>query len=293
MIWVQVCYKSWYLNLNSLSLLDHDKSWNRIHREFKLKFKTKFNAKEDIVQGGELKIFKRLPRDINITHDNCSVSVFLILPGGAAPRLLDEQKVRTEKGWLTFNVTAATKLWALSPESNHGLKIVVHHAGVELSPHAFGIVSTRGNLEKRPYLLAFVTTTRDFSTFTPELMGPSRERRAAQEKWKAPSDTSSECKLKKFHVDFKEIGLHHTIVAPPGYNMFLCQGQCIYPVDEIKITNHAILQSLSNLHDSSAAPQPCCVPGGLKSISLLFFDDDQSVVLRQHPEMVATSCVCN
>ena len=279
--------------INSLYSLDFDKSWNHVRDELKLKFKTKFNVKEDIIQGGELKIFKRSPRNKSIVHENCSVSIFLILPGGAAPQLIDEQKVHTKKGWLTFNVTAAIKQWALFPESNHGLKVVVRHAGKELSPHSFGIVGIRGNLEKRPYLVAFATTTRDFPTFTSELMGTSRERRAAQEDWKTAANTDNECKLKKFYVDFKEIGLHNTIVAPSGYDMFLCQGLCTYPMDDIETTNHAVLQSLSHLYDSSAAPEPCCVPGDLKSVSLLFFDNDENIVLKQHPKMVATSCVCH
>lgn len=279
--------------MNYLYSLDHDRSWNHIHHQFKLKFKMKFNAKEDIVQGGELKIFKRSARNKSIIHENCSVSIFLILPGGAAPQLIDEQKVRTEKGWLTFNVTAAIKLWALFPESNHGLKVVVRHAGEELSPHFFGIVGTRGNFEKRPYLVAFVTTTREFPTFTPELVGPSRERRAAQEKWKTAANTGNECKLKKFYVDFKEIEINERIVAPDGYDMFFCQGLCTYPLDDIVTTNHAVLQSLFHLYDSSAAPEPCCVPGNWKSLNLLYFEDDGSIAMKMHDKMVATSCVCH
>ena len=235
-----------------------------------------------------MKIYKRMPRNRSITHGNCSLSVYLILPEGGI-QLIDKRDVHAwESGWQTFNVTAAIKLWALFPLTNHGLKIVVHHAHEELSPHSFGLVSTRGNLEKRPYLVGFVTTTRVFPTFTPELVVPSRERRAAQEKWKS----TGKCKLNKFYVDFKAIGLHNTIIAPAGYDMFFCQGLCIYPFDSIETTNHAALQSLYNLFDSTAAPEPCCVPRNLESINLLFFDNDGNIVLKDHPKMVATSCEC-
>jgi hypothetical protein len=222
------------------------------------------------------------------------MSVYLVLPEGGTRKLLDTQHVHAwESGWQTFNVTAAIKLWALFPLTNHGLKIVIHHADEELSPRAFGIVGARGNLEKRPYLVGFVRTTRVSSSFTPQIVAPSRERRAAQGKWKSPGKTGNECTLKRFYVDFKEVGLHNTIIAPKGYDMYFCQGLCIYPFDSIETTNHAILQSMYNLQDSSGAPEPCCVPGGLKSTNLLFFDNDQNIVMKDHPKMVATKCVCH
>jgi hypothetical protein len=282
-----------HLKLRFLSLSDHDRSWNRIHKEFKLKFKTKFNP-QDVVQGGELKIFKRLPRNRSMIHGNCSMSVFLILPDGGT-KLLDELQVNVwESGWQTFNISAAIKLWARSPLTNHGLRVVVRHARGTLSPHFFGIVGTRGNLSKRPYLVGFVTTTRVFSPFTHEVVAPSRERRAAKQKYKPRAGSSSNaCKLKKYRVHFKDVGLHHTIIAPKGYDMFFCQGSCIYPFDSVETTNHASLQSLYSIYDSSAAPEPCCVPGSLKSVNLLFFNNEGNIVLKNHPQMVATSCVCH
>lgn len=183
-------------------------------------------------------------------------------------------------------------MWALFPQTNHGLKVVVHHFHEELSPSSFGIVGTRGNLAKRPYLLGFVATTRVFPTFTPELLAHSRERRNTREKRENSRNTANECKLKKFFVSFREIGLDGSIIAPKGYEMSFCQGLCVFPFDEIPHTSHAILQSLYHLYDESY-PEPCCVPGRMKSKSLLFFDNEKNIVLKQHPDMIATSCACN
>lgn len=38
---------------------------------------------------------------------------------------------------------------------------------------------------------------------------------------------------------------------------------------------------------------PCCVPDRLQSISLLYFDDEENVVLKQYDDMVALSCGCH
>ena len=269
---------------------DHDRSWNRIHEEFKIKFKTKFNPQDD-VQGGELKIFKRLPRNKNITHANCSMSVFLILSDGGTKHIDKLNVNASESGWLTFNITAAIKLWALFPLSNHGLMVVVRHAHETLSPHYFGIVSTRGNLGKRPYLVGFVTTNRVLSPFTHEVSGSLRQRRAAKKY--QPQGSSNACKLKKFYVDFRDVGLHNTIIAPKGYDMFFCKGTCSYPLESEKSTLHAELQSLLSIDPNSGVSDPCCVPGNLKSVNLLFFNNEGNIVLKNHPDMIATSCVCH
>ena len=268
----------------------HDRSWNRIQEEFKIKFKTKFNAQDDVL-GGELKIFKRTPRNRNMTYANCSMSVFLIL-SDRGTKLIDELTVNAwESGWQTFNITAAIKLWALFPLSNHGLTVVVRHAHETLSPHSFGIVSTRGNLGKRPYLVGFVTTKRVLSPFTQELSGALRQRRAATKY--QPQASSNACKLRKFYVDFREVGLHKTIIAPKGYDMFFCKGSCTYPLEADKSTLHANLQSLFSIDPNSGVSDPCCVPGNLKSVNLLFFNNEGNIVLKNHPDMVATSCVCH
>jgi Transforming growth factor beta like domain len=45
--------------------------------------------------------------------------------------------------------------------------------------------------------------------------------------------------------------------------------------------------------DGLGVDTPCCVPNKLYSISLLYFDDDENVILKQYDEMVAASCGCH
>ena len=39
-------------------------------------------------------------------------------------------------------------------------------------------------------------------------------------------------------------------------------------------------------------PAPCCVPDVLSSLTLLYFDDNRNVVLKNYPSMTAESCAC-
>lgn len=277
---------------NFFVVVDHDRSWKKNSRsDFRIKFKARFDPRHEVIQGSELKVFKRLPRNGSMVHGKCSVCVYLIQRQNSLSKMIDTREVDAWKaGWQTFNVTAAMKLWAQYPLTNYGFEIVVHHNGQKLSPQAFGLVGTRGNLEKRPYLVGFVSTTSDSPVFAPGLLVPSRQRRAA--KMFKYGNNAEVCGRKKFTVNFEEVGLHRTIIAPNSYDMYFCHGHCLDPLDPNKATNHAIVQSVYRAFDNTV-DEPCCVPGILKAVNLLFYDDDGNIVMKRHPNMVAASCVCN
>ncbi|NWT62675.1 UNIV protein, partial [Erythrocercus mccallii] len=103
------------------------------------------------------------------------------------------------------------------------------------------------------------------------------------------------CKRHPLSVDFEEIGWSGWIISPRGYNAFHCKGSCPFPLGEnMRPTNHATVQSIINaLKLSEGVSSPCCVPDKLHSINLLYFDDDENVVLKQYDDMVAGSCGCH
>ncbi|KAI1230442.1 Bone morphogenetic protein 4 [Lamprotornis superbus] len=103
------------------------------------------------------------------------------------------------------------------------------------------------------------------------------------------------CQRHPLSVDFEEIGWSGWIISPRGYNAFHCKGSCPFPLGEnMRPTNHATVQSIINaLKLSEGVSTPCCVPDKLYSINLLYFDDDENVVLKQYDDMVAASCGCH
>ena len=103
------------------------------------------------------------------------------------------------------------------------------------------------------------------------------------------------CQRQEMYVDFEKIGWSGWIISPKGYNAYHCKGVCPFPLGQNqKPSNHATVQSIVYaLKIGSDVDTPCCVPNKLYSISLLYFDDDENVILKQYDEMVAASCGCH
>ena len=110
-----------------------------------------------------------------------------------------------------------------------------------------------------------------------------------------PRKRKQSCSKHELFVDFDEIGWSGWIISPKGYNAYHCKGECPFPLGQNqRPTNHATVQSIVNaLHIGKDVSTPCCVPNKLYSISLLYFDDDENVILKQYDDMVAASCGCH
>ncbi|XP_043916180.1 growth/differentiation factor 3 [Protopterus annectens] len=108
-----------------------------------------------------------------------------------------------------------------------------------------------------------------------------------------PVTPSNVCRRKRLYIDFGDVGWQDWIIAPQGYMANFCQGECPFPLSEsLNGTNHAILQTLVHSFDPSGAPQPCCVPIKLSPISMLYYDNNDNVVLRHYEDMVVDECGC-
>ena len=107
-------------------------------------------------------------------------------------------------------------------------------------------------------------------------------------------NTSEECTRLDMFVDFEKIGWSTWIIAPKGYSAYHCKGHCRFPLGQSqRPTNHATVQSI--VHKLSLAPdvgKPCCVPTSLLSVPILFYDDNDNIVLKMYEDMVADSCGC-
>lgn len=105
----------------------------------------------------------------------------------------------------------------------------------------------------------------------------------------------TECGLHDLFVSFEAIGWSSWIISPKGYNAHYCDGPCVFPLGKTaRPTNHATVQSIINeLSLNPGLNRPCCVPTTLLPISLLYYDDQDNVVLKQYVDMVAENCGCH
>ncbi|XP_076876706.1 bone morphogenetic protein 10 [Brachyhypopomus gauderio] len=102
------------------------------------------------------------------------------------------------------------------------------------------------------------------------------------------------CKRTSLYVDFKDIGWDSWILAPAGFEAYMCHGSCSYPLtSQHKPTQHAIIQTLVNLKSPKKVSQACCVPTKLDPISLLYENENGHVIFQQRYEgMVVAECGC-
>lgn len=108
------------------------------------------------------------------------------------------------------------------------------------------------------------------------------------------NSTSGECARHELYVDFRDIGLSSSIIAPAGYSAYQCKGVCEPPLrQEQRPTNHATIQAIVHkMGLVKGVERPCCVPTKLLSTSILFYDDNENVVLKMYEDMIADRCGC-
>lgn len=104
----------------------------------------------------------------------------------------------------------------------------------------------------------------------------------------------TECSRHELYVDFKEIGLSSSIIAPLGYSAFHCKGICESPLSQDQQpTNHATIQGIVHkMGLVKGVERPCCVPTKLLGTTILFYDDNENVILKVYQDMIADRCGC-
>lgn len=227
--------------------------------------------------------------------------------GRTAPllRLLDSVPLHPGEGVVTADALGAARRWLAEPQHNHGLLVRVIEEGVQNAdvrlPHVR--VRRRASEEEddwrkqQPLLLLYTEDARALAARESGETRLVRNKRATQRRGHRPHHRRKEaremCQRRPLFVDFAEVGWSDWIVAPSGYDAYYCQGDCPFPLaDHLNGTNHAIVQTLVNSVNPAAVPKPCCVPTQLSSISMLYMDEENNVVLKNYQDMMVVGCGC-
>lgn len=276
-----------------------------------------FNVSEslvdDVLHDAELRVF--LHRELH--HGQLSgatqryrVSVFQVLAQSTdddddelASRLLDTKVVharRKDSGsqWVSLDVRPAVVTWQQRGEpSNRGLRVTV--APVDSEPRSdtdshfrsrrsVSSSSSGVDVDQQPLLVTYADD-RHRNAASPVTSHRKRKRSTRRGR----KSRRSACRRRPMYVDFAEVEWDDWIIAPPGYHAYVCAGACpMMLADHLNATNHAQVQSLLHSVSARLVPAPCCVPTALSSISLLYVDDADKVVLRNYRDMVVEACGC-
>ncbi|XP_060941148.1 anti-dorsalizing morphogenic protein [Limanda limanda] len=274
-------------------------------------------ARTEKILTAELHLFKLRPQ-ASVTfnrHHFCQVSVYQLLDKSnntQGRKLLSSRLIPVHStGWEVFTITQAVRSWMVDESSNLGLQIVVQTlGGSQMDMKLIRFASGRSHHQsKQPMLVLFTDDGRRSAALehagsndtpvppslpqAPMTGPPSRSARSLD--YSEEEGLSTSCQRQPLYVDFEEIGWSGWIVSPRGYNAYHCKGSCPFPLGQnMRPTNHATVQSIINaLKLMKGIDTPCCVPDKLFSINLLYFDDEENVVLKQYNDMVAGSCGCH
>ncbi|XP_034049411.1 bone morphogenetic protein 2-like [Thalassophryne amazonica] len=204
------------------------------------------------------------------------------------------------QGWEVFNVTQMVSKWLLRGQENSSILVAT------TLPTGNRTESVHKEwTEKVTYLVLFSDNGRAGGASNTSHPGQtqsaatihtrsSRGRRAAPAF--SPYSQRQSCQRVPLIVNFEEIGWSGWIISPRGYNAYHCKGSCPFPLGgNLRPTNHATVRSIMHALKlmTEDVGAPCCVPDRLHSISLLYFDEEENVVLKQYEDMVALSCGCH
>ncbi|XP_040275729.1 protein DVR-1-like [Bufo bufo] len=191
-------------------------------------------------------------------------------------KLLAAQTFRPLHKSLHFNLTDTCQIWRDS-HKNLGLTLEVLH-------------SKEGMQDECQDIHAFLHTSLLAVTLNPLHCKKPRKKRSYGKLTFMPSNI---CKKRRLYVDFRDVEWHNWVIAPRGYLANYCYGECPYPLTEVlNGSNHAILQTLAHSFEPEDIPLPCCVPTKMSPISMLFFDNNDNVVLKHYENMAVDQCGC-
>ncbi|KAG8594850.1 hypothetical protein GDO81_001340 [Engystomops pustulosus] len=191
-------------------------------------------------------------------------------------KLLAAQTFRLLHKSMYFNLTDVCQIWR-DPHKNLGLALELFHRKESTVDDCQGIQT-------------FLYTTLLTVTLNPLQCKRPRKKRSYG---KLPFLASNICKKRRLYVEFREVGWQNWVIAPRGYMANYCYGECPYPLTEmLNGSNHAILQTLAHSFEPEDIPLPCCVPTKMSPISMLFYDNNDNVVLRHYENMAVDECGC-
>lgn len=315
-------------NANTVRSFTHEESHIddrfRHHHRFRLMFNVSNIPRNEKLRAAELTLNRDAIVDGHHRHRRPGAAMVhqilvydIVRPGvkgKRAPRflLIDSKTVKiNESAPVSVDVLPAVDRWMRNPKQNHGLFIQVTSKGKrkQQQPGGGPAAGVGGGVPEHHHVRLRRSVDESHEkwsqkqpllfTYTDDGRHKQRPIRDAIRNRRTPTrnrrrkNGNELCQRRPLYVDFSDVGWSDWIVAPPGYEAFYCQGDCQFPIaDHLNTTNHAIVQTLVNSISPSYAPKACCVPTQLSSISMLYLNEQNKVVLKNYQDMTVVGCGC-
>lgn len=203
--------------------------------------------------------------------------IFLSGQGGDSNRTLLLQKTLEvqKSNWHTFSVTRTLQAFLDGGQRRLRLEVHCEDGGRNLcSSH---------DTAHQPFLVAQVRLRDDES------------KHAMKKRSLRCGDDVSVCCKKDFYIKFRDIQWQDWIIAPEGYHMNYCMGQCpqhLAGSPGIASSFHATVFSQLKANGIHTAVSSCCVPIQRRPLSMVYFNSQHSIVKTDVPDMIVESCGC-
>lgn len=198
-------------------------------------------------------------------------------------RVVSSCAVTPEGDSVIFDVLPAIKRIKQQANQSYGILVVVDSLTARVRLRRMASDQAKDWQAKQPILITYFDDQAQLSRTKRHVPSRRSHRKSAH----------PDCRRHPLFVNFEDVGWNDWIVAPQGYDAFYCHGECPFPLPEhLNATNHAIVQTLVNSVNPNDIPKACCVPTELSSISMLYLDEENKVVLKNYQDMSVIGCGC-
>lgn len=244
----------------------------------------------DELQAAFLKVFWK-PNISKKRKQGFRMKVFDLIrfePDGRKNTSLQDVKTvnYTNSGWYDFEATGAVVRYLR--EKPNSLRFVLEKGFIKIKDKPNWKLLPLGDITEAHLLLY---TESESHRVNREKRSPKRG--GKRDHHRRRKNHRNPCQRRSMHVDFASVNWNNWILAPAGYEAFICSGECSFPLaDHLNTTNHAIVQSMVHGVTPQMVAPPCCVPTDLSPISMLYLDEGGKVVLKNYENMVVQGCGC-
>ncbi|XP_019124213.1 inhibin beta B chain [Larimichthys crocea] len=211
-----------------------------------------------------------------------SARVFLSAEGGESGSnrtLLIEKMLEVQEGnWHTFPITRTLQAFLDGGQHRLRLEVSCDEDGKNLCS-----LDGPADTSNQPFMVAQVR------------LRDSLHQHLIRKRSLRCGDDVTVCCKRDFYIKFKDIQWHDWIIAPEGYHMNYCMGQCPQHLSGspgIASSFHATVFSQLKVNGINTAASSCCVPTERQPLSMVYFNSQHSIVKTDVPDMIVESCGC-
>ncbi|KAM6927676.1 inhibin beta B chain [Xenentodon cancila] len=208
--------------------------------------------------------------------------VFLSAEGGnsSSNRTLVMEKMLEvqESNWHTFPITRTLQAFLDGGQKRLKLEVSCEEDGKNLCS-----LDGSADTPNQPFLVAQVRLRDDHA------------KHLIRKRTLRCGDDVTVCCKRDFYIKFKDIQWDEWIIAPEGYHMNYCMGQCPQHLSGspgIASSFHATVFSQLKVNGINTATASCCIPTERRPLSMVYFNSQHSIVKTDVPDMIVESCGC-